>query len=143
MPILNYSTKIPARQTIGEIQDKLAELGAHGVTIQYGADRQPEHLHFVIIDEEKRYISFRLTANWQGILRIMTKDKKISRSLCNEEQAKNVAWRINKDWVIAQFAYIEAEQATVTQLFLAMAVNKNGATVFERLQESKMHLLDQ
>ena len=36
MPIKNYTTKVPAAQTVGEIQELLASHGARKVMMDYG-----------------------------------------------------------------------------------------------------------
>jgi hypothetical protein len=45
--------------------------------------------------------------------------------------ARKVAWRIIKDWVAAQLALIEAEQATLAQVFLPYCVMQHGDGISE------------
>jgi hypothetical protein len=48
-----------------------------------------------------------------------------------EEHARDVSWRIIKDWVEAQMAIIETCMVTTARVFLPYAVTKNGQTVYE------------
>lgn len=41
MPILNYTTKIAAAKTVGEIQAILARAGAQSISIDYDEHAQP------------------------------------------------------------------------------------------------------
>ena len=52
------------------------------------------------------------------------------------EQARRVAWRILKDWVAAQLAIVEAEQAQMAEVFLPYAVeSQTGQTMFQLFLE--------
>ncbi|GAH40871.1 unnamed protein product [marine sediment metagenome] len=48
MGLLNYSTRIPAAQTAGEIQGILAKHGAKAVMIEYGVGGSAEAMSFQI-----------------------------------------------------------------------------------------------
>ena len=133
MPLLNYTTRISADKTVSEIMQELARAGATGVTVQYGTTGRPQGIIFGLIIQEHE-IAFRLPINISGILVIMENDKDIRKGLKNATQAERVAWRIVKDWIKAQMAYIEAGQATLPQLFFPHAVNNNGQTFFEQFE---------
>ena len=133
MPILNYTTKISADKTVSEIMQVLAKAGASGVTIQYGTTGRPQGVIFglLIYDHE---VAFKLPINISGVLNIMIEDKGVSKRLKTIEQAERVAWRITKDWIKAQTAYIEAGQATMPELFFPHAIDQNGQTFFEQFK---------
>lgn len=75
---------------------------------------------------------FKLPCNFEGVFKTMLRERKVNkyqweRDPKNKEQARRIAWRIIKDWVAAQMALIEAEQASLAQVFLPYAViNQNG-----------------
>lgn len=48
MPIKNYMTKVPAAQTVGEIQGILAAHGARKVMMDYGDDGKVECVTFAL-----------------------------------------------------------------------------------------------
>ena len=49
-----------------------------------------------------------------------------------------VAWRITKNWVEAQMAFIEAKQAELSQVFLPYIVNRDNLTVYELFQQKQL-----
>ena len=70
---------------------------------------------------------FRLEARPHGVLAAMAKD----RQRCDETQAENIAWRNVKDWIAAQVALVETEQATMDELFLPMMTGQKGETLYQ------------
>jgi hypothetical protein len=71
----------------------------------------------------------------------MKKSSKVPRSLCTEEQALRVGWRIIKDWVEAQMAIVESELAGVAEVFLPYAVTKSGTTLYKHIETDGRLLL--
>jgi hypothetical protein len=139
MGILNYTTKIDPEKSVAEIQSILARSGARSVSVQYQGG-QPSAIFFSI-DMNDSPINFRLPSNWQGVLMVMNKDKKIPRPLKNNNQAMRVAWRIVKDWVEAQLAIIESGQAEFAEAFTAYATNSRGETLYQQLTHNPQLLL--
>jgi hypothetical protein len=129
MPISNYTTKIDWNKTIGEIQAILTAHDADKIMVT-NENRLPVAISF-LYSVNGREISFTLPANYQGVLGAMKKDAKVPRKDCNKEQALRVSWRILRDWVEAQMAMVEAEQAEMLQVFLPYAVLSSGQTVYE------------
>jgi len=136
MPILNYTTKIPANRTVGEIQQKLAKAGAKGVLCEFNNDGEPDCLTFNI-DTPSGLIYFKLPANVQGVSKALADDNCYK----DEPHARRVAWRILKDWIEAQLAIIDAQMAELSQVFLPYAQTDTGETVFERLQKNELKML--
>ena len=85
-------------------------------------------------------IAFRLPTDWRPVLQVLERDKKVPRSKKTQEQALRVAWRITKDWVEAQAAYIETMMVTTAQVFLPYAITKEGQTLYEHIANNP-HLL--
>lgn len=140
MAILNYTTKIDAVKTVGEIQEILAKHGAQSVSIDF-VDRLPVAVTF-LINLNNDLIAFRLPSNHIGVYKTLCKDNKIENRYKTQEQARRVAWRIVKDWVEAQMAVIEAGLATLPEVFLPYAVvNASGQTVYESVSQSGMRFL--
>jgi len=132
MAISNYTTKVDFYKTIGEIQKELAEHGARKIVIDYNDTGLPTNLTFMI-DWNSQMIGFALPCNYRGVLKAMEKAK-VTRSLCTEDQALRVAWRIIKDWVEAQMAIVEADVASMAEVFLPYAITKDGSTLYNHLQ---------
>lgn len=135
MPLLNYTTKIDASKTIGQIQAILAMAGAERISVDY-RDGAPSAVYFVYTVRDQP-VEFRIPVNVSGVLRLLQNDPKVRAGLATEEQAYRVAWRIAKDWIEAQIAYVEAEQASIPQLFFPHAVNADGETLYEVFEENQ------
>jgi hypothetical protein len=140
MPILNYTTKIDSYKTITEIQQILSKHGATKMIVDNDNIGNPIALTFCI-NWNGSMTAFALPCNFEGVLRAMKHNKKVPRSLCNEEQALRVGWRIVKDWVEAQMAIVEAQLSSLAEVFLPYAVTKSGNTLFKLLNNDKGLLL--
>lgn len=128
MPILNYTTKIRPEKTVGEIQRILGRCKAvDTVTVEYGKG-EPSAILFAITVAGTP-VHFRLPRNAHGVYTALIRDR-APRVLCNQQHAEGVAWRIVKDWVEAQLALVDANQAQMAEVFLPYAII-NGQTVFK------------
>lgn len=134
MGLLNYTTGIDSLKSAGEIQGLLAAKGAKSINIDF-QNGEPVALWFMIEFNEVE-INFKLPCNWEGVELAMKADRKIQPRYKTREQAKRVAWRIVKDWVEVQLAFIESNQAKMVQVFLPYVVTGNGQTLFERMVEN-------
>ena len=140
MPILNYTTTIKAEKTLGEIQAKLARFGAQAVMMEYDSDGVVNALSFRL-SYNGQVIMFKMPARIERIYVVLQNDKGVPRRLVSMEQAAKVAWRIVKDWIEAQLALVEAEQAEMVEVFLPYAQDAQGTTLFEKLEQSNFGLL--
>lgn len=139
MPILNYTTQIDSEKTIMEIQKVLVTHGATKITTDYSPKGIPCAVTFCI-NFNGNMIAYALPANSEGVLRAMKNNKKVPNSLRNEEQAQRVAWRIIKEWVVAQCAIVEANVSEMTEVFLPYAILPNGKTLFQNVKEQPRFL---
>jgi hypothetical protein len=135
MAIKNYTTKVPAVQTVGEIQGILAAHGARKVMMDYGNDGKVEAVTFALQVGDALQ-GFRLEARPHGVLAAMAKE----RIRCDAKQAENIAWRNVKDWIAAQVALVETEQATMDELFLPMMTGAKDQTLYEALRSGQLLL---
>lgn len=140
MSLLNYTTKIDAFVTVGQIQKLLARAGASAVLHDFDDQGNIVALSFRI-KLEGREISFRLPTDWRPVLEVMKQDTKIPRRMVTQEQALRVAWRITKDWVEAQLAFIETMMVTTAQVFLPYAITSDGQTMYEYIANNQQLLL--
>src|SRR6266566_2301465 len=130
MPLLNYTTQIDAFKTISEIQKLLAKAGASAVMSEMDNNGNIVALSFKIKLNEQD-IAFRLPTDWRPVMQVMQQDSHVPRSLKTQEQALRVSWRITKNWIEAQVAFIETMMVTTAQVFLPYAVTSNGQTLYE------------
>lgn len=98
---------------------------------------------YFCIEFKGALMNFRLPCNWKGVLAAMKRDSKVPYRLQNEEQAQRVAWRILREWVRAQLALIEAEQASLVEVFMPYAVCQDGRTLFQQLEGNPQLMLGQ
>jgi len=139
MAILNYTTKISADKTIGEIQKILVSHGATKIVSDYQGTI-PVAVTFAL-PVNGNLVAFSLPANYAGVLKAMKNDKSVTRSQCTDEQALRVSWRIIKDWVEAQMAIVEAQLADIAEVFLPYAITKNGTTVYNEIKGNGMLMI--
>jgi hypothetical protein len=135
MPIKNYTTAVSEEKTVGEIMGLLAAKGARSIQINYGAQGRCSGVSFVLLVETIP-VPFRLPCNFEGVRKAMLKECKTWTTRQNyqsiTDQVRRIAWRIVKDWVAAQMALIEAEQACLAQVFLPYVSYQDGTTAFDR-----------
>lgn len=151
MALLNYTTKIDADKTAGEISRMLSRAGAAAVMTEY--DKEEGYVTALsfkmrVGDQD---VGFRLPSDYKPVMEILTKGKRKPpswnerqlRSWESEwrEQAVRVAWRIVKDWVEAQLALIETRMVTTQQVFLPYAIMRDGRTLSEHVTADPKFLL--
>ena len=144
MPLLNYTSKTPAHQSIADISRILSKAGARQVMHDYDDAGNIVALSFSLEFEGQR-IAFRLPSDWRPVHQILNamrgKDPNFRPWMGTETHARNVSWRIIKDWVEAQMAIIETRMVTTAQVFLPYAVTKDGQTVYEYIASNTQLLL--
>ncbi len=128
MPILNYTTSVPAMRTINQVQSKLAEHGATAVMMNYEEGRVSS-LAFQV-EGPAGSLSIKLPVDLQAILKVMIRDG-LQRRYLTEDHAYRVSWRIVKDWLEAQMALLDTEMVKMEQIFLPYIITHNGKTVYE------------
>lgn len=131
MAILNFSTTVSVERSMEAIHTLLRRHGASAILFDYDPSRQIHAISFkMLIDGAE--VAYRLPANWPGALAAMRADPKVPRRFCTEAHARRVAWRIVKNWVEVQLAFVEARQASLAQIMLPYAMTETGQTVYER-----------
>lgn len=136
MAIKNYSTTIPAAQTVGEIQGILAAHGAKSVMMNYDERREPCAVMFVAETPLGDRL-FKLPANIEAFQAVLQRQ----RVKCDREQATKVAWRNVKDWIVAQMALLETAMVTFNEIFLPYMADKTGTTVYQLYAGGNLPLL--
>ncbi len=114
----NYTTKISAYKTLGEISGILAEHGARRISQEY--DNKKVVAVCFEIDTPFGIQTVRLPANVDKVLKVLQKQKAPG---ANYEQAEMTAWRIVKDWIDAQMAILESEMVSMSEIFFPYMLN--------------------
>ena len=137
MAILNYTTNIKSEKTASEIQQILGKAGAQAAMSEFEAG-EVSAISFRF-EMNSQLLSFRLPINKDGVLRALKRD--CQPRYVNKEQASRTAWRIVKDWVEAQMALVEANQADIVEVFLPYLQDDSGTTVYNKLLGSDFKAL--
>ena len=129
MPIKNYTTKVAASRSVQEIQEALVKHGATGVLYEYeqGTGRI-QSLKFILVLEGNQ-IPFSLPIDWRRFQLALKKDRVTRWN--DEDYCYRVAWRVIRDWVMAQLSIFETQMVSIPQLFLPYAVTRSGETLYE------------
>ena len=141
MPILNYTTKVPAEKTASEIMAMLAEKGARQVMMDFGDDHQPVSLKWRV-DTSTGPQAFSLPIKADAVFEVLTKQRVLpSNPEARKDQANRTAWRIIKEWVAAQMALIETEMVVMEEVFLPYMLADGDRTVYQVLSQSQFKAL--
>lgn len=110
--IANYTTAVPVKRSVAEVQDMLAEAGASHVAVSYDGG-QPVGLLFELGGR-----GYQLPARVPGVLRVLQRSKGLRPGQQTEDHARRVSWRILRDWTRAQLATIQADVVSAEEVFL-------------------------
>lgn len=138
MPLLNYTTKIEADKTAGEILAILARHGARAVLMEWDDNGEVESLSFKVSTTHGE-LPIRLPVDPDAVLKVLQKQN-VGRTYANRKQALRIAWRILKDWVEAQMAILETEMVRMEQIFLPYIVTEDGRTLYDRMVDTRFQL---
>jgi hypothetical protein len=139
----NYTTEIPAQRTISEIEEILVKHGATDTWKQYDSPGKVTTLNFAVNTEFGK-MPFKLSIDAQVICEVLKEQSKhglksISRKQASDiEHARNVGWRIVKDWIDAQMAMVFLKMRKLEQIFLADIYDmRSEKTFFQILRDKK------
>jgi len=135
MAIKNAYSKINTAQLFQNLQKILAAHGATKMMFDYGNNGKIEALTFAVKHNEK-LIPIILPAKVNKVQTILEEQG----IRCDDDHAYRVAWRNIYDWVDAQFALIETDQATLPQVFLPYIVTGNNETMIDRFNNNQLLL---
>lgn len=140
MAILNYTTTIDSYKTVAEIEKILVQHKAVSIMKNYDGDTITS-LSF-LVDVGYNQIPIKLPAKIDECLKVLEAEKRkgTKNVKVTEEQAERVAWRILKDWVLAQMALLDINMVKFEEVFMPYIVDKSGQTLFEKLEEKQFLL---
>lgn len=139
MPLKNYTSRVPAAQSIREIETALVKNGATGISYEFeGAGRISQLAFRLTINGQP--VSFALPVNWR-LFQVVLKEQRV-REWADEDYVYRVAWRNIRDWVLAQLALYETAMVELPQVFLPFAMDKAGRTLYEAAKTSRFLIGD-
>lgn len=144
MAVLNYTTTIEVGKTVAEMQDALVKAGASRISVDYD-DGLPVALAFMLrTPHGLRH--FRMPVNIDAMHRLLireddagnlrggSRDRRRSR-----EQAARVAWRVMKDWLLAQLTLVATALVDLDHAMLAyLVVDGREQTLYESYKEREV-----
>lgn len=138
--IKNYTTKVPAGQSINEIQVALVQAGASGVLYEWEQGTGlVSALKFILLVNDQR-VGFALPVEWRKFQAVLKKQN-VPRAH-EDAYAYRVAWRCIRDWVLSQLALYETEIVELPQVFLPFAVGRDGGTLYDQIAKGGFLLGD-
>ena len=140
VPLLNYTTKIPAEQTAAEIMSVLVKRGATDILTHYGPGGMATGLKWRM-QTANGPMGFSLPINTDAVFEILTRDQVMKTNPgARVQQANRTAWRIIKEWILAQMALIETEMVTVEEVFLPYMLT-GKQTLYQALSNGDLKML--
>ena len=137
--IKNYTSQVPAATSVGRIEKMLVGIGANRFVKDYNSDGVLTSIFFEAnIGEIKA--AFRLPARVEACYNVLVAQYKRPTKKSYQvarQQAERTAWKIIHDWVDAQCAMIQLEQAELAQVFLPYAWD-GSQTLYEKALEKGM-----
>ena len=140
--IKNYTSSVPASRTISLIELELVKIGVTHIEKSYDMG-EANGIIFSITMGKK--FSFKLPAKIleaYDIIKLIPeyKNKKVEWL---EAQARRTAWKIILNWVEAQVAMIQLNQAEAMQIFMPYIYDsKSGQTFYEKIRDNNFKLLE-
>lgn len=138
MPLKDYTTVVPVHRSIGEITQALVKAGARGVAQEYAADGSVAGLQFAIL-HNGQMLRYDLPVSAGAVGRVLTRQR-VAPKYTSHEHVERVAWRIMRDWVLAQLAILETDMVTLPQIMLPYLVDGSGLTLYQQWETSTQAL---
>jgi hypothetical protein len=141
MPILNYTTAVPADRTVSRIHERLRRTGATAIVAKYEKGRITA-LSFTLVTAvgERAFIVPLAVDRVLAVLR--SQSPKVAPRYCTLEHAEKVALRITEDWLKSMLAIIETELVTFDQVMLPYMRALDGSTVYQKYLEHGVMMLE-
>ena len=137
MPLLDYSTQVPAEKTAGQIVSLLARKRAIAIMMEYSPTGSGEIVGLKWkVRTPHGDLPFNLPVNAEAVEKVLMKQyhsRQVPRSATGADQARRVAWRILLEWVRAQMALLDTEMVSLDQLFLPYLVTRHGETLYDHM----------
>jgi hypothetical protein len=119
MNLKNYTSEVPAFNSITRIEKVLVEAGATDISKKYDNGVCKAIRFRMLVNQSPLF--FELPARVEACFNVLWAEVKKPISGTKErtiQQAERTAWKIISDWVEIQIAMIKLEQAELLQVFL-------------------------
>lgn len=131
MPLKDYTTSVSVHKSVGEITAVLVKSGARGIGQEYDEDGRLIGVEFVVT-HHGLMLRYALPVRTEAVLAVLT-SQRVEQRYRTPEQAERVAWRILRDWLIAQLAIIETGMVEFPEvMFPYMRTDGADGTVYQQ-----------
>lgn len=131
MPLKDYTTSVSVHKSVGEITAVLVKSGARGIGQEYDEDGRLIGVEFVVT-HHGLMLRYALPVRTEAVLAVLT-GQRVEQRYRTPEQAERVAWRILRDWLIAQLAIIETGMVEFPEvMFPYMRTDGADGTVYQQ-----------
>lgn len=142
--IKNYTSTVPAINSMGRIERALVLAGATDISKKYNDDKICVAITFRMLVHNSP-VFFHLPAKLDKCFEVFWKEIKRPRPDTKQktmEQAERTAWKIVSDWVEVQLSMILLEQAEAIEIFLPYVYDHSSEqTFFQKLKEKNFKAL--
>jgi hypothetical protein len=129
--IKNYASESPLPSIFSAIEKTLSSHGAKQISRDYDGAGKIIAISFVVATS-KGDLRIKLPAKTDRVQQIF-EDQGVRYK---EDQPYRTAWATIRDWVSVQMALLDWEMVKMEEIFLPYAVNQQGRTFFELMEES-------
>lgn len=135
MNLKNYTTRIPAHQSIHAIKKILIDFGAIGIMEEYDSKKTISCINF-ILDVDGYKLPFRLPIKIEATYKWL-KNKRKTRIEEDEllKQAERVCWKQMLEWVQIQLSLVMLDQAEPLEVFFPFLWDsKHKETYYQKIK---------
>jgi hypothetical protein len=144
--IKNYTSSVAAARSVAHIEAVLAAHGAQSVLKQYDPETRKLIAVSFFMQIGHKLIPFRLPARADQVFILFRNAMKRTTPGILEkaqEQAERTAWKIISDWVDAQMALVDLQQAEIAEIFMPYMWNdKLGKSLYQIAQDKGFNMLE-
>lgn len=132
----NYTSEVPASNSMSKIEKCLVEAGATDISKNYKEGVCVAIKFRMIVNDHPLF--FELPARVDSCFKVLWKEVKRpveGTKVRTQQQAERTAWKIVSDWVECQLSMIRLEQAELLQVFLPYAYDPvKEQTFFQQIK---------
>ncbi|GAH91049.1 unnamed protein product [marine sediment metagenome] len=137
MPLLNYTTKIPWERSYTEVKSLLIAHGARGFYEEVGPEGYINSFIFKLRTPDGD-VPIKIPIDVESTIKILKKQYdsgEIDRRFTDPKRARNIAWRIIKDWLQAHIWLVETEMMKMEQILLPYMMVDKDHTLYEAMKD--------
>jgi hypothetical protein len=139
----NYTSKVPAVNSISMIERKLVEAGSTDISKKYENETVSAIRFRMLVNGQPLF--FELPAKKDACYRVMLEKFKSGSGVDKKRlkaQSERTAWKITLDWVEIQLSMIKMEQVEPLQVFLGYVWDPaTDETFYSKLQNNNFRQL--